>query len=96
MLRRIDAIEAHWDEIQSVIRKSVPGSEAIIEILRELGAPVLPAEVGVDRELARRGILWAKEVRDRYTLLQLLFDLGIAEEFAEESCRKFYGETAES
>ena len=52
------------------------------QYLSAAGNPVRPAQVGLDRQIVLDSILYAKEVRDRYTILQLLWDLGLLEEFA--------------
>ena len=53
-------------------------------ILGDLEAPVSPAQLEIDRYMVKDSVMVAKEVRNRYTLLQLLWDLGILEEMAEE------------
>ena len=55
-----------------------------MKLLRSLEAPCLPAEIGVDRDLLRDTLLYCKEVRARYTILQLLWDLDMLEPLAEE------------
>jgi len=89
-LKRIDTIEKHWDEITGMIRNELPQTERLISILKDLGAPYTPQGVGVERELYTMGIKAAKEVRDRYTLLQLLWDLGLLNEFAEDAAEHFF------
>ena len=74
LLKRLDAIEEHWDEIQA-LAASAPQSGKIRDILESLGAPVRPDQVGVCPQYVSDGILYAKELRDRYTVLQLMWDL---------------------
>ena len=74
LLQRLDAIEAHWDEIQK-LAASVPQAEEIARVLKNLDAPTQPGEVGVCDAYVADGILYAKELRDRYTILQLLWDI---------------------
>jgi glycerol-1-phosphate dehydrogenase [NAD(P)+] len=52
--------------------------------MTSLNAPVSPEEIGVSAKRTRETIEVAKEVRDRYTLLQILWDLGLAGKYAEE------------
>lgn len=59
-------------------------SETVMGLLRSLESPCLPQEIGVDRQLLRDTFLYCKEVRARYTLLQLAWDLGVLEEFADQ------------
>lgn len=81
-LRRIRRMEAHWPEVLALL-EALPSSRTVMELLRSLEAPCLPAEIGVDEELLRRTLLCCKEVRARYTLLQLLWDLDLLEPLTE-------------
>jgi len=91
---RIATIEKHWPEIVDIMN-SLPAVSKIEKMLSELDAPINPAQVGVDYQVVVDSIIVAKEVRDRYTILQLLWDLGIADEmavrvadyFKDEQCR---------
>ena len=67
--------------------------EAFVKgILEDLDAPVNPLELGIDCGMVSDSIEVAKEVRDRYTLLQLLWDLGILKTAAEETAASFQKE----
>lgn len=82
-LARIDTIEANWDKICELL-SNLPSSEEVMEILRSLDSPCLPAEIGVDGTLLRRTFLYCKEVRNRYTILQMIWDLGLLDTLADE------------
>jgi glycerol-1-phosphate dehydrogenase [NAD(P)+] len=88
---RIANIEKHWPEIVRVM-DDLPSLSYIEKTLSELGAPINPAQVGVDYQSVVDSIIVAKEVRDRYTLLQLLWDLGIVEEMAVKVADYFKNE----
>lgn len=88
--RRLDVIEKNWNEIVS-LAGSVPPHTLVKGILTQLDAPTLPAEIGVEREMARQAIMYAKELRDRYTVLQLLYDIGELENFANTVIEEYYG-----
>ena len=85
---RIRSIEQHWPEILEIISR-LPSVEEIEKMLSRLDAPINPRQVGVDDKTVVDSILVAKEVRDRYTLLQLLWDLRIAEEMALKAADYF-------
>lgn len=87
---RLDATEAHWEEIRALAKGTVK-SRVVYDILKQLSAPTVPAEIGVSKEMARQAILYAKEIRDRYTVLQLLWDLGELESFADQIINEYYG-----
>ena len=82
-LRRIDAIEDHWEEI-TMLLKALPSSKTVSELLTSLGAPDLPEQIGVDVDMLRNTLLYCKEVRARYTILQMIWDLGLLETLSEQ------------
>lgn len=82
--KRLSYIQSHWDELKEVIRQTLPSSQKVAELLKTLDGPVSPEEIGVESSLVEEAILLAKELRNRYTILQLLWDLGLLDEFAAE------------
>lgn len=87
-LRRIDVMEEHWEEILELLR-GLPGSEEVAGLLRGLGSPYLPPQIGVDRALLKDTFLYCKEIRARYTILQMLWDLELLDEISDaviDSC----------
>lgn len=82
-LARIDAIEAHWQEICSLLA-SLPSSTTVMELLRSLDSPCLPEEIGVDQEMLWNTFLYCKDVRARYTILQMIWDLELLEPLADD------------
>lgn len=88
---RLAAIEENWDEIKDLARNAAGSARMVREILEKLEAPVMPHQIGVPKEMARQAILYAKELRDRYTVLQLLWDLGELESFVEDIVAEYYG-----
>lgn len=81
-LARIDAMERHWPEIEALL-KALPSSDYVMELLRGLDSPCLPDQIDVDRALLRDTFLYCKEIRARYTILQMLWDLGVLEQTAD-------------
>ncbi len=80
---RLDTIRDRRAEILWAIRHNLPAVSEIEELLLSLDAPVHPEQIGVSLQEVRGAVLYAKEVRNRYTLLQLLWDLGLSVEFAD-------------
>lgn len=78
--KRIAVIEEKWPEIKAMVKEALPSVSHVENILAALDAPYNPEQVGVGSDMVADSIVVAKEVRDRYGLLQLLWDLGIAEE----------------
>ncbi len=82
-LLRIEKIKAHWQEICEVLNDIAPSAQ-IKEILRSADTPVKPQDIGIDIQMAGDAIRMAKEVRSRYTILGLLSDLGLLDDFAAQ------------
>ena len=82
-LARVARIIGQWDKIVEILR-DVPPLKEIEAVLKKAEAPVTLKELGVDRETVINGLIYAKEVRARYTVLQLAWDLGVLNLFAEE------------
>ncbi len=82
--KRIRVIEENWDRILDVVQQKLPASETIVTILNELQAPFNPLQAGIEAPLTYNALLYGKEIRNRYTILQLVWDLGLLEAFAQE------------
>lgn len=82
-LVRIECIETHWEEILSLL-EALPSSDHIAQILCSLDSPCLPYQIGVDRALLKKTFLYCKEVRARYTILQMIWDLGLLDTLSDQ------------
>lgn len=82
-LARIDRIETHWEEILTLL-EALPSSDHISQILCSLDSPCLPDQIGVDRALLKKTYLYCKEVRARYTILQMIWDLGLLDTLSDQ------------
>lgn len=82
--KRLEAILAHWDEITSAINELLPTAQYAEEVLKHLDAPYRPVHVGIDKDTVLNSLLYGKELRTRYTVLQMLWDLGELSACAEE------------
>ena len=80
-LLRIDAAEQKWDEVCALLDE-LPTAEWLAGKLSEAGCPSSPAQIGLDADTLCTALVCAKEMRARYTLLQLLWDLDCLEELA--------------
>ena len=87
--KRLLSTQTNWLQIKELAKQTV-SSSTVYNILKQLDAPTKPHEIGVPKEMARQAILYAKEIRDRYTALQLLWDLGELENFADLITNEYY------
>ncbi|CUH97691.1 hypothetical protein P22_3826 [Propionispora sp. 2/2-37] len=83
-IARISKIKENYDAIMN-IAKAAPSAARVRALMEEAGAPVRPKEVGIDDATALNGVIMAKEVRPRYSMLNLLSDLAILEELAKKA-----------
>jgi len=81
-LERIDAMEKNWAEIDALLA-ALPSSAEIMDILKSLDSPCLPGEIEVDNDLLKRTFMYCKEVRARYTILQMVWDLGLLDQLSD-------------
>ncbi len=77
---RIARIEQHWDEIQRIIAEEIPPYEYALSVMRAVGAPTSAEEIGESRESVEDALVSSQEIRDKYVLSRLLWDLGLLEE----------------
>ena len=80
-----------WPEIQKLITKEIPSGTKMEEMMAALGEPVNPEQLGISSELVYDAVILAKEVRNRFTILQVLWDLGLLEEYARKVTEYFAG-----
>lgn len=86
-LERLDRIQAHWPEIKGLLDKAYPW-EKLREMLKDLGCPCDPKDIGITPEVLKDTFLYCKETRARYTVYQLAWDLGVMEELADRIIKK--------
>ena len=87
---RLEVIEKNWDKIQSMIREELPQVKDMEDLFAGLNAPINPTQIDVSLDELYESVIYAKEVRPRYTVLQLIWDLGLSKAYAEET-RKYFG-----
>ncbi len=80
-LARIDALEANWDKVRSLL-EALPDPAYVAGLLEDLNAPSRPDQINVDPALLKDTFLYCKEIRPRYTILQMLYDLNLLDPVA--------------
>jgi len=86
----INKIVSNWDVIKEICDVNVPEPEEIIKTLKKAGAVWNPKELGLDKELFRKSFIAAKDMRNRYGILQLLEDIGMLDEAANYITNIYY------
>lgn len=77
------------EEVYALARE-LPSVERIKEMLTAMGCPVRFSEIGVRREVMEEMIEKAYTVRERYTVLTLVHDLGLTEQVKPILMKKFF------
>jgi glycerol-1-phosphate dehydrogenase [NAD(P)+] len=76
-----DALNARlareWDAIRARLSAVAASADAIAGVLRAAGAPVTPAELGWSDAFFAAAMQHAREIRNRYTFLDLVADAGL-------------------
>jgi glycerol-1-phosphate dehydrogenase [NAD(P)+] len=81
---RLEVILSCWQDILNIIDEELPALSDVTNLLSALGAPVSPEALGFGREEVRKTFLVTKDIRDKYSVSRLLWDLGVLEPVAEE------------
>ena len=76
-------ISKQWDKIEAVIRALPPYAE-ILKLLESLGAPVSPEDIGIPETETAICFKATKDIRDKYILSSLAYDLGVLEQLSQE------------
>jgi glycerol-1-phosphate dehydrogenase [NAD(P)+] len=63
-----------WDRIRAEIIRVTRPSHVLADVLRRGGAPTAPEELGWPRPFYRRAVRHARDIRNRYTFLDLAVD----------------------
>ncbi len=77
--KRLEIILEKWDKLCAIIKEEIPSQKEIEKILETIGAPKTAKEIGIACDLATT-LKATKDIRDKYVLSRLLWDLGIIEE----------------
>ena len=80
---RLEIILNNWQKILDILEQELPSLSQLEEILDAVGLSWDTACIGVDRETARQTFRATKDIRDKYVLSRLAWDMGILEELCK-------------
>lgn len=80
---RLERIMESWDSILGILDEELPSAQALEGLLLSLQMPTTPEELGVNREDIPTLLKATKDIRDKYVLTRLLWDLGLLDELTE-------------
>jgi len=82
--RRLEIIKEKWNEIVAVL-KEAPGKHEVLQMLQAVGYNMDEYWNLYGEDMIKDSIVFAKDLKDRYTVLWLLFDIGLLEYYAEQT-----------
>ncbi|MFP4643636.1 MAG: iron-containing alcohol dehydrogenase [Spirochaetales bacterium] len=89
---RLTLLKENWDEILLKAGTLLRSAESIETELASAGCPTRFSHIGVDPQRAYRAIAHSKDIRSRYTVLDLAWELGLLEEQAERIAARLAGD----
>ena len=81
--KRLEVIIDKWDEIIRIIDEELPSVEEFEAILDSIQAPKTLEEIGLDSSILGMTLKSTKDIRDKYVLPRLLWDLGVLDEVCD-------------
>ena len=72
---RLEKIISEWNTLADIV-KTLPKSEDLEAFMKDIGHPTEPEELGLTETQWGEAFLMAKDIRDKYVLGRLLWDLG--------------------
>ena len=73
-----------WKELKEEVQPFLISVDEMEEMLKSSGGPVNHMELGVDADLYRDAIVHCREMRNRFSFLDIAADAGLLEDFASE------------
>lgn len=77
--KRLSRILDNWDGILKIMEEELPSSEKLEKLMRSVGLPASPETIGVEDHIDRV-FRATKDIRDKYVLSRLIWDLGLENE----------------
>ncbi len=77
---RIETIISNWSEIILIIDEELPDRNYLEKLFKQLGLPCKCEDIGIDSSLLPMTFKSSKDIRDKYVLPRLAWDLGVIDE----------------
>lgn len=79
-------LSENWQRFAEQLRAVMLPAERLWEAMQAIGAIRTGCDLGLPKAFYQEVVLYSREVRDRFTMLDMAADSGMLEAFAEE-CR---------
>jgi glycerol-1-phosphate dehydrogenase [NAD(P)+] len=83
--RRVGILSKNWPDLKPTLARQLPSAEDLASKLSRVGAPVSASRIGIDKASLRESYLQAATIRDRYTILDLGYEMGFLEQVASSA-----------
>lgn len=77
-------LERIWPELRQTLRSMMLPPDEMAQHLRAAGGGATCAEIGMDRDLYVEALRRCREMRDRFSMLDMATDMGILDDFIED------------
>jgi len=81
---RLRLIQRVWPTLRPRLERQLMTANELAALLRAVGAPTTPAEVGVTRQQLKDSYLLARTIRSRYSVLDLVTEIGLLDTLVEK------------
>lgn len=73
---RLQRIIANWENILQIVSEELPSSDTVAELYKKIKFPYEYAQIGENENSAEQAFTHTKDIRDKYILSRLLWDIG--------------------
>ena len=77
---RLDKLIANWNTIMEIVAQEIPAVAELEMLYEKVGLPGTLADIGEEEKLLPTVLRCTKDIRDKYVLSRMAWDLGIEEE----------------
>ena len=74
---RLTKILDGWNDILRFIDEELPETEKIAALMKDLGMPMIPADIDISDEDTVKAFIGSRDIRDKYLSSTMLWDLGL-------------------
>lgn len=82
--KRLEDILSNWDKILQIVEEELPAYAELDKLMDTIEAPKTLEEIGLDSGDLPLYFKATKDIRDKYVLSRLVWDLGIIDEIVED------------
>ena len=82
---RLKLIRSQWNDMRLKVRNQLLPFSELKEMLASTNCPITPDQINLSREQVKETFFLAQMIRERYTVLDLAYELGWLEDCVEET-----------